>query len=92
MNKRIKDDGSIEELHKVIVHSFNISDVEDPDLYAATPLYDFEQSEKGKWIMENAIEKPIWHRQRDYATFGYRYAIMAELPKDKYIFYKLKFE
>ena len=92
MNKRIKDDGSIEELHKVIVHSFNIGDVEDPDLYAAIPLYDFEKSEKGKWIMENAIEKPIWHRHMDHNIYGYRYIIAAKLPKDKYIFYKLKFE
>ena len=42
--------------------------------------------------MENAIEKPIWHRQMDHNIYGYRYIIAAKLPKDKYIFYKLKFE
>jgi hypothetical protein len=92
MNKRIKDDGSIEELHKIVVHTFSVGDVEDPDLYASQPLWEWQESEKGKWVMENAIEKPIWHRQMDHMIYGYRYAITATLPKDKYIFYKLKFE
>jgi hypothetical protein len=46
----------------VKVHEFNMGDVEDPDLYAAQPLYEWQQSEQGKWIMEHAVEPPFWHR------------------------------
>jgi hypothetical protein len=85
-------DGEAVKFSDVAVHSFNMGDVEDPDLYASQPLWEWQESEKGKWVMENAIEKPIWHRQMDHMIYGYRYAITATLPKDKYIFYKLKFE
>ena len=32
-------------LHVVIVHEFSIGDVDDPEIYAAFPLYEFECSE-----------------------------------------------
>jgi hypothetical protein len=90
IRKRIREDGSIEELHKIVVHTFRLSDVEDPDIYAAQPLWVWQESEKGKWVMEHAIEPPIWRREVDYTTFGYRYAIMAELPGPRATEYYLK--
>jgi hypothetical protein len=74
------------------VHTFSIGDVDDPDIYASQPLWEFQQTEKGKWIMDNAIEKPIWHRFVDNVGFGYTYAVTAKLPKEKYTFFKLKFD
>ena len=38
--------GLAERIYTVIVHRFKIGDVEDPVLYAAQPLYDFEKSER----------------------------------------------
>ena len=90
IKKRIKADGSIEELHKIVVHSFSVGDAEDPDVYAAQPLWDWQESEKGKWVMEHSIEPPIWRRDVDYNTFGYRYAVMAELPGPRATEYYLK--
>lgn len=69
----------IEEIREVVVHAFSMGDVEDPDLYAAQPLYEWEHSEKGQWIMSNAIETPVWHRIIDHASFGYKYQIRAKL-------------
>jgi len=80
VRKRIREDGSIEELHKIVVHTFRVGDAEDPDIYAAQPLWDWQESEKGKWVMEHAIETPTWNRDLDFVTYGYRYAIVAELP------------
>jgi hypothetical protein len=74
------------------VHYFRVGDAEDPDIYAAQPLWEFQQSEKGRWIMENSIEPPTWHRHVDYNTFGYTYVITAKLPKEKYTFFKLKYD
>jgi len=90
IKKRIKVDGSIEELHKIVVHSFGVGDAEDPDIYAAQPLWEWQESEKGKWVMEHAVETPIWNRDLDFVTYGYRYAIIAELPGARATEYYLK--
>lgn len=73
----------VEEIHKIVVHRFNLSDVEDPDLYAAEPLYKWEKSEQGQFIMSNAVEQPEFHRQVNPMLMGYQYAITAELEKKK---------
>jgi len=73
----------VKEIHKVVVHRFYLSDVEDPDLYAAQPMWDWKQSEQGKFVMEHAVGEPEWHRQISYETFGYQYAITAELEAKK---------
>ena len=43
------------------LHEFNMGDVEDPYLYAAEPIYQWQQTEKGKWAMEHALDKPVFH-------------------------------
>ena len=73
----------IKEIHKVVVHKFNMGDVEDPDLFAAEPLWKWQESEQGKFVMEHAIEVPVWHRQLDAVTYGHLYIIVAELEAKK---------
>jgi len=77
---------------EVVVHTFNVSDVDDPDIYAGQPIYDWQQTEAGKWVMENAIQKPSWHRQLDYHTYGYKYQIRAELTPEQITFFELKYK
>ena len=83
--QEVEQDGVlvVEEIHKVVVHRFDLSDVEDPDLYAAQPLWEWQQSGAGKFVMENAVDKPEWHRHMDPMRMGYRYVITAELEKKK---------
>ena len=81
----------VEETRTIVVHSFTVGDVEDPDLYAATPLIDWEKSEQGQWIMENAIEIPSWHRLADPVSMGYRYQIRATLMGSKLTEWLLKY-
>jgi len=81
----------IKEIHKVVVHRFRLGDVEDPDLYAAEPLYKWQESDPGKFVMKHAIDKPIWHRQLDQSTYGYQYVIEAELEMKKLSEYYLRF-
>ncbi len=80
----------VEEIHKVVLHRFSVGDAEDPDLYAAQPLYDWEHSEQGQFVMKNSKTQPEWNRYLDHTTFGYRYAITAELEKKKLSEYLLK--
>lgn len=77
-------------IHKVVVHRFQMSDVEDPDLYAGEPLLKWQQSEMGEWVMKRAIDTPEWFRQVDVTTFGYRYAVVAKLKDIDYTFWQLK--
>jgi len=73
----------IKEIHKVVVHQFNLGDVDDPEIYAASPVWEWQQSEPGKFIMEHAIGEPEWRRQVDHSTYSYQYAIIAELEMKK---------
>jgi hypothetical protein len=75
-----------------IVHEFSLSDVDDPDIYAAEPIWNWQQSDSGKWVMENAIQKPSWHRHNDICTYGYRYQIRADLTDEQVTFFELKFK
>lgn len=76
-------DGQMQECRRVVVHHFSLSDVEDPDLWAAEPLYNWEQSEEGQWVMANAIEPPNWRRSLDYTFYGYKYVITAKFAGAK---------
>lgn len=70
--------GRVEEMREMIVHTFTMGDVEDPDLYAAQPLMEWQNSEFGQWVMKNACDVPIWHRHPDPISYGYKYAITAK--------------
>lgn len=74
---RVED--RVEEVRIITVHEFSMGDVEDPDLYAAQPLIDWEKSEQGQWIMENAVETPSWYRLADPTLMGYKYQVRAKL-------------
>jgi hypothetical protein len=69
----------VEECKTVVVHSFTMGDVEDPDLYAAQPMIEWEKSDQGQWVMKNAADTPTWHRMADPITYGYKYQIRAKL-------------
>jgi hypothetical protein len=77
------DNDIVKEIHKVVVHKFNLSDVEDPDIYAAGPMFDWERSEAGQFVFKHAASPPEWHRYMDSMWMGYRYVITAELEKKK---------
>jgi hypothetical protein len=78
------------QIHKVIVHRFRMGDVEDPDLYAAQPLWEWQQSEMGKWVMERSVETPMWHRQSCPHQYHTEYAVQAWLRGADYSFWVLK--
>jgi hypothetical protein len=83
-------DGKVVVCRDVKVHEFTMGDVEDPDLYAAQPIHDWQQSEQGKWVMEHAIEKPFWHRSVDPASYGHKYYIIARLQEQDQTYWALK--
>ena len=74
----------------VVVHRFTMGDVEDPDLYAAEPMWKWQSSEMGQWVMEHAVETPFWHRHVDPYSYGYKYYIVARLAEQDQTYCALK--
>lgn len=83
-------EGKYHRIKNVTVHQFTMGDVDDPQLYAAEPLLNWQNSESGKWIMEHAVETPMWHQIRDYNIWGTRFAVTAKLKEVDYTFWTLK--
>ncbi len=75
-----------------VVHTIRMGDVEDPDLMVAQPIYEWQQTEEGKWIMENSNPTPSWHRNNDLYDYSYVYQIRAYLTHKQLTFWKLKYE
>jgi hypothetical protein len=82
----------VQEIHKVVVHKFRVGDVEDPEIYAAEPIWNWQQTDAGKFVMENAIDIPSYHQYLDFQSYGYQYTIVAELEKKKLSEFYLKFD
>lgn len=76
---------------KTLLYSFNLGDVEDPQLYAAGPLIDWQNSEAGKWCMANCTEVPSWQTVTDYHTYGYRVDIIGTLSEQNLTYFRLKY-
>jgi hypothetical protein len=73
----------VDEIHKLVVHRIRMGDVEDPDLMVADPIWRWQQTDAGKFVMEHAVDTPEWHRHVDYQSYGHQYAIVAELDSKK---------
>lgn len=73
-----------------VVHSFRLGDVDDPEIYAGQGLWEFEQSEKGRWVMAAAVETPIWAIAPDPAYYGYQVKIAARLYETDLTYFLLR--
>jgi hypothetical protein len=88
---RVTDDRVVR-ISDIVVHEFSMGDVEDPDLYAAQPISEWQDSEAGRFVMEHALEKPYWTRMIDQYNYGYRYVIVARMKEPDQTFFRLKFK
>ena len=87
MTKEI--DGKLVRFRDVCVHEITMGDVEDPDLWVASPIWEWQQTEAGKFVMEHAVEAPYWTQNTDYASYGYKYRIVARLSEQNETFWRL---
>ena len=75
---------------RLTVYEFNMGDVEDPELYAGEPLYKWEKSEVGRWVMANSLSQPSFNISTCPNTYGYKCYVTAELEGEALTFFKLK--
>lgn len=76
---------------KTVLHTFLMGDCEDPYLYAAGPLWDWQQTEHGQWCMEHAIEEPSFICEQDFRSLGFQVVVSGILKDDDHIIFMLKY-
>ena len=76
----------------MIFHETFMGDVEDPEIYAAEPIWQWQQSEAGKFVMEHALEPPSFQIMPSMETMGYKIQIYGKLSERNEVFYRLKYK
>lgn len=66
-----------------------MGDVDDLEIYVAQPIWEWQQTPQGKWVMENATDL-AYYTHPDPSTFGHRIAIRGELEEKKATEYFLR--
>ena len=78
---------------KTLLHEFVMGDVEDVEIYAAEPIWRWQQTEAGKWCMENCIpDSIVWMTSIDHHTMGHRIVIQGEMTAENYTYWQLKYQ
>jgi hypothetical protein len=78
-------------MHHVCVAKFRLGDVEDPEIYAAGPILDWQKSESGSWVMQHSLSPPVFQISPDIELYGYCIKLWADLSDEDYTFYNLKY-
>lgn len=55
-----------------------MADVDDVEIYVAEPIWKWQQTEQGQWVMAHAQDLK-YYTSSDPATFGYQVTIRGEL-------------
>ena len=76
-------------MKQYVFHTFRMGDVEDPELYAAQPIYEWQQTEQGQWIMEHCSD-PQFRVQPDQYAWGHEVSVYGPLNDSAAVFFLLK--
>ena len=74
---------------KYILHEFTMGDVDDVDIYVAQPIYEWQQTDAGKWCMEKATDLE-YHIHPNPHIYGHRVTITGYLSGKHATFWALK--
>ena len=74
----------------MIFHVFSMGDVEDPELYAALPISEWQKTDKGRWVMKHGHDL-TFHINPDPTVFGYKVIISGSLKPEDEVYYTLKY-
>ena len=66
-----------------------MGDVEDVEIYAAEPIYAWQQTDQGQWIMEHCPD-PQFRLINDEYAWGYSVNISGPLNDQDAVYFKLK--
>jgi hypothetical protein len=81
----------MDNLREVVFHKIKMGDVDDPDLMVADPIWKWQQSDAGRFVMENAYpESARWERIISPNRWGWLYLIIAKMEERKLTEYYLR--
>ena len=83
--------GKVVKFSDMVVHQFRMGDVEDPMLYSAELISQWQQTEAGKFVMENAVEPPWWMRCVNHSRYEFEFVVVARMKESDQTFYTLKY-
>ncbi len=72
-----------------VVHKFTMGDVDDVEIYIAQPIYEWQQTDHGKWVMKNGRD-PQYHINADPISYGYQVVITAHITPKRWTEYVLR--
>lgn len=78
-------------MYRIVAFTIMMTDLDDPDLAVAEPIWKWQKTEEGKWVNERSLEKPTCIRTICYSTLGYRYDIVAYLDERDLTYWRLKY-
>lgn len=81
-------DDEVYEQH--VVRRFTMSDVDDPELYVAHPIWEWQQTEHGQWVMKHGKDAQ-YHMHMEPVTYGYQVVITAHITPRRWTEYCLRF-
>ena len=82
----------VEEFRKVVVHKIKIIGHSlDPEIEIAAPLYEWQQTPAGKFIMEHAIQLD-WTHYLEFNSYSYVYYVVDTLEAKRITEYCLRFD
>jgi hypothetical protein len=73
-----------------VFHTFSMGDVEDPEIYCAVPISEWQKTEKGQWVMEHCPD-PQFRIGADAFNYGHKVSIYGPLKDEDAVFYSLKY-
>jgi len=76
-------------MRRVTFHTFTMGDVDDPDIYAAQPIYEWQQTEAGQWAMAHCAD-PRYSFNPDGNSWGHRVILYGDLDDKDATFWQLK--
>lgn len=74
---------------KFILHQFELGDVDDPEIYLAQPVWEWQQSFEGKQVMNYVKGNLYYHINPSKYGFGYTITITGDIEGKYATYYSL---
>ena len=75
---------------RIHIVTLRLGDVEDPEIYAAEPIMEFERTERGQWLKTHSYRQMEFTIQEHPEVYGFGVNIWAWLNESNLTFYNLK--
>ena len=78
-------------MQKITFYKFNLGDVDDIEVYAAQPIYEWMQTEEGKWVQERCVDL-YWQTLADSNSWGHIVILRGSITDQHATEYYLRFK